>query len=461
MNSKKNISYLCQRFSSLTNEDIDKILEMADSIEIIGQSLDCDIFIDVPSRHKDGAIVVYHVKPRKKSIYKDSPTGQRAEIKNEPGVWQTLTTGEASKNIKAKTQEGRYITQNIYPIFNNKKVIGTLIMEQDISYDIKHFSMNEEKNNELPLTLTSIKNLNDYLDDAILIFDRSGRLHTKNVKADILFHSIGVRDEIIGKHFNELGLNEMTYEQLLGDDFSQQEIELEKYYFLMKKIIISNEEWKLALILQDITQLKDKDAEISMKTVAIREIHHRIKNNLQTIASMLRMQSRRTESEEAKKILKDSLNRILSIAATHELLSQQLSDEINLIEVIQFVLKNIQRSYTENDEVQLHFTNNEEFLIESDKATVIALIINELVQNCYDHAFNGMDKGEINVNIYKENDHVTITVKDNGIGFEYTNEMGNSLGISIVKSYVKDKLNGKLSIQKRKKGTEISFQFLI
>ncbi|WP_383150699.1 histidine kinase dimerization/phosphoacceptor domain -containing protein, partial [Streptomyces sp. NPDC056697] len=78
-------------------------------------------------------------------------------------------------------------------------------------------------------------------------------------------------------------------------------------------------------------------AEISMKTVAIREIHHRIKNNLQTIASMLRLQSRRSESEEAKKILKDSLNRILSIAATHELLSKQLSDEINLIEVIDFV----------------------------------------------------------------------------------------------------------------------------
>ena len=461
MNKKQNIHFLCQRYSSLVTEDVNKIIEMADSIEILGQSLDCDLFIDVPSKNKDGAIVVYHVKPRDKSIYKDSPTGQKAEIKNEPGVWQTLITGEVSKNIKAKTQEGRYITQNIYPIFNNKKVIGTLIMERDISYDIKHFSMNEEKNSELPPTLTSIKNLNDYLDDAILIFDQQGRLCTKNVKADILFHSIGVRDEIIGKHFKELGLNEVTYEQLLGDDFSQQEIKLENYYFLMKKIIISNEERKLALILQDITQLKDKDAEISMKTIAIREIHHRIKNNLQTIASMLRMQSRRTDSEEAKRILKDNLNRILSIAATHELLSKQLSDEINLIDVIQFVLKNLQRSYTENDEVQLHLTNNVEFLVESDIATVIALIINELVQNCYDHAFNGMDKGEIDVNIHKENDHVTITVQDNGIGFVYTNEMSSSLGISIVQSYVKDKLNGKLSIRKRKKGTTISFQFLI
>ncbi|PAE19332.1 hypothetical protein CHH80_17180 [Bacillus sp. 7504-2] len=461
MNRKTNIPFLCQKYSSLTKEDINKIIEVADSIDVVGDSLDCDIFIDIPSRQKDGAIVVYHVKPRIKSIYKHSPTGQRAEIGNEPGVWQTLQTGKVSKNIKAKTQEGRYITQNIYPIFNREKVIGTLIMERDISYNIMHFSMNHKANYDMSSTLILIKNLNDYLDDAILIFDHTGKLLTKNVKADILFHSLGFTEENEGKHFNELRLIDMTFEQFLQADNTQHEIKIGNFYFLMKKVMVPNGERKLAIILQDITQLKDKDAEISMKTVAIREIHHRIKNNLQTIASMLRLQSRRSESEEAKKILKDSLNRILSIAATHELLSKQLSDEINLIEVIDFVLKNLQASYTESDEIQLFFTFNEEFLIESDKATVIALIVNELVQNCYDHAFKGLEKGEIIVDVNKQNEIVTINVQDNGVGFRYTEEIEKSLGFSIVQSYVRDKLRGKLGITKREKGTDVFFRFTV
>ncbi|MDF1510004.1 ATP-binding protein [Robertmurraya sp. DFI.2.37] len=124
-------------------------------------------------------------------------------------------------------------------------------------------------------------------------------------------------------------------------------------------------------------------------------------------------------------------------------------------------MKNLQASYTENDEIQLFFTFNEEFLIESDKATVIALIVNELVQNCYDHAFKGLEKGEIIVDVQKQNEIVTINVQDNGVGFIYTEEIEKSLGFSIVQSYVRDKLRGKLGITKREKGTDVFFRFTV
>ncbi|MED4354963.1 sensor histidine kinase [Schinkia azotoformans] len=462
MDERERISNLCRKYSPLSEEDITCIIKMSETIDIMVKSFNCDIFIDVPSLQADEAIVVYHGKPDGRSMYKESPVGEKAMRLNEPGVWQTMTTGEHSKNIKAKTQENRYVTQNIHPIYNNDKVIGTLITEKDISYEVQKNLQDKNSNQgSLPSTLMSIKNLNHYLDDAILIFDKDGILQFKNVKADILYKSLGIMDEIEGKHYNELAFNEMSFDQLTKDDLLNfnHEVKIGNSYFLMKKVLVETYDVTIAIILRDITQLKDKEAEITLQTVAIREIHHRIKNNLQTIASLLRLQSRRSNNKEVKEILNDSVNRILSIAATHELLSKQLSDEINLNEVIQFVLQNLQRSYSDNDQIHLQFNGTEELLIDSDKATVIALIINELVQNCYDHAFIGKEKGEILVSVLKKDANILISVIDDGIGFSNCEDAKKSFGISIVESYVKDKLKGNLIISKVKRGSKISFQF--
>ncbi|MBL4954778.1 sensor histidine kinase [Neobacillus sp. OS1-32] len=462
MSDKKRILELCQQYTNLTNDDIEKILKMADVVDIMVDFLECDIFIDVPTTRKDESIVVYHCKPKGKSMYWDTPVGEMAKRENEPGVWHVMSTGEHTSNIKAQTQENRYVTQDIYPICNEQKVIGTLIMEKDISDDIeKNFKLNDQRQELLPSTLLSIKSLNDYLDDAILIFDKDGFLQFKNVKAEILYKSLGFMDEIEGKHYDDLTINEITFEQLLVDEglnFNH-EVKIGDYYFLMKKVVVPNSEEKIAVVLRDITQIKDKDAELTLKAVAIREIHHRIKNNLQTIASLLRMQSRRSNNAEAKRLLKDSMNRILSIAATHELLSKQLSDAINLNQVIQFVLNNLHQSYSDNNKISLHYVSNEDFMINSDHATVIALIINELVQNCYDHAFGENNEGTIQVKVHKENSKINISVIDDGAGFDFSNEVKNSLGFSIVQSYVKDKLKGTLQFNRLEKGTDISFQF--
>ncbi|MBC8862640.1 ethanolamine utilization protein, partial [Escherichia coli] len=88
-------------------------------------------------------------------------------------------------------------------------------------------------------------------------------------------------------------------------------------------------------------------AEIVSKSVAIREIHHRVKNNWQSVVSLLRIQGRRSTSMEAQKILNESVSRILAIAATHELLSKQMEDGINLYMVIETVAYNIERCCTD------------------------------------------------------------------------------------------------------------------
>ena len=98
------------------------------------------------------------------------------------------------------------------------------------------------------------------------------------------------------------------------------------------------------VILSDVTEIRKKDKELKIKSAVIQEIHHRVKNNLQTIASLLRLQARRSNSMEVKEALKESVNRILSISVVHEFLSQQGDENIDVMEVTKNILQLIQQN---------------------------------------------------------------------------------------------------------------------
>lgn len=465
MNRLEDIRKICQESSFLSEKEIDKIIETAKAMDICAESFDYDIFIDVPSKQVGEAIVVYHGNANTfNSLYRGSPVGQKALRENEPGVIRTLETGAHTKNIKARTQENRYVIQNIHPIRCEGKVIGTIITEHDTNYDIRS-DFNVQKNGffELSPILDSMKNINNHLDDAILIFDKSGNLQFKNMKAEAIYKMLGYMEDIEGLHYDNLSLDGTTFREIMQRSIKptneNPEVNIGNYYFLIKKVFIPEEELQVAVILHDITQIKNREAEIVLKTVAIGEIHHRIKNNLQTIASLLRLQSRRSSNSESKTLLKDSVNRILSIAATHELLSKQLTDNVCLLDVIQNVCNNIRRCYSDAENIQLDISANQNFSIDSDRATVIALIVNELVQNCYDHAFSNNKEGNIKVFLLKQCQVIIVEVQDNGSGFNNMKDTIKSLGLTIVKTYVEDKLNGSISFQSDHSGTNVTIKF--
>ncbi|CAM3794212.1 sensor histidine kinase [Mesobacillus zeae] len=460
------IRKICKEASYLTEEEIEKIIETCQAMDVCAESFDYDVFIDIPSKCSgEEAIVVYHGNSEAHtSLYNESPIGKKALRVNEPGVLRTMETGVHTKNIKARTQENRYVIQNVYPIRLNQKVIGTIINEHDTDYDIRaNFNVQRNSLPMLTSTLNSIYSINNHLVDAILIFDNNGNLQFKNLRADTIYRSLGYMEDIEGVHYDNLSLDGTTFNEVINRSESQykdnREVKIGDYFFLVKQVVVPEDDFRVAMILHDITQLRNRETEIVLKTVAIGEIHHRIKNNLQTIASLLRMQSRRSSNNESKTLLKDSVNRILSIAATHELLSQQLNDDISLWDVLQNVAGNIRRCYSDNDHIKLEICANEDFNIDSDRATVLALIVNELVQNCYDHAFHNFEEGKIRVEIQRQGKRAGVTVTDNGSGFTNNQSFDHSLGLTIVKTYVKDKLKGTIDFTTEENGTTISIYF--
>ena len=194
--------------------------------------------------------------------------------------------------------------------------------------------------------------------------------------------------------------------------------------------------------------------------IAIREVHHRIKNNLQLVGSILNLQARKSQNPQLQVILKENVNRILSIASIHDILTH-VSEDMQTIQsdaLLVQLCRNLQSLLPLNRQIRLT-TEGDVVTLNADTATSVALVVTELVMNAIRHAFCDREQGTICVSVCAGTLFHTVTVSDDGIGFVPEEQEKNSLGLSIVKATVEGKLKGKLHITSDSYGTKVSFDF--
>ena len=312
------------------------------------------------------------------------------------------------------------------------------------------------------MEMTKEQKIIDYINDGIIIFNEKGILIYANSKAKNIYKKIGYKHNILGTKFSNIVLNNIAFKDVLdgiipgSSDIHIAKMDLNIHYYLIKE---SKNVKNVVLFIKDLTEIKEKEKELILKSVAIKEIHHRVKNNLQTIASLLRIQARKTEDEAVRQAFNESINRILSIAVTHEILAQNGLDDLKIKEMFSKILKNsIRASIGENLDLKTSISGDD-FKINSDKSTSIALIANELVQNSITHGFKGMTSGKIDITVKQGKIKSKVTIADNGVGFKSKDFKNESLGLQIVKSLVKEKLFGTIDIKSTKNGTIIVFDF--
>jgi PAS domain S-box-containing protein len=221
----------------------------------------------------------------------------------------------------------------------------------------------------------------------------------------------------------------------------------------------------LVAVQQDITEHKQAEEQIKNslkeKDVLLKEIHHRVKNNLQIVSSLLQMQSRRTQEPQAIEVLRDSKNRIASIALVHEKLYR--SEDLANIDFGQYIPDLTTHLFDTYDVSSTTVSLNiqvDNISLQIDTAIPCGLIINELVSNSLKYAFPPPRKGEIQVQFYANNDNnLTLIIRDNGIGIPETFdiETTQSLGLTLVQGLV-EQIEGTLELN-RSQGTEFKITF--
>ncbi len=199
---------------------------------------------------------------------------------------------------------------------------------------------------------------------------------------------------------------------------------------------------------------------IMEKETLLKEIHHRVKNNLQIISSMLNLQSHTISDPSTKKIFLDSQNRVKSMSIIHELLYNTKDFEnIDFSKYINSLVSNLQQSYYDPRKEIKMTTNLVNLVLDLDNAIPSGLILNELISNAYKHAFFTLEKGNIFVEVKKDDREITFLITDDGIGLEDGYNLKNSLGLGLVYSLV-GQLNGTIIIN-RDRGTQFIINYQI
>jgi two-component sensor histidine kinase len=173
-----------------------------------------------------------------------------------------------------------------------------------------------------------------------------------------------------------------------------------------------------------------------MRGVLAQEIHHRVKNNLQTVASLLRLQARQAGPIDARKALEDSVNRILAIAAVHEVLTERRDEDVDLADLLGRLRAMLVQGVGASREVAADL---EPVSLAGHRATALALVFSELLGNALEHGGH-----HVQVELRRANDDVVLAVADDGPGIAA--EPADGTGLSIVRALVRDELRGTLEL---------------
>jgi two-component sensor histidine kinase/putative methionine-R-sulfoxide reductase with GAF domain len=202
-----------------------------------------------------------------------------------------------------------------------------------------------------------------------------------------------------------------------------------------RDIPFTNEERRLLASIAHQAAVALEHGRTVMRGVVAQEIHHRVKNNLQTVASLLRLQATSAEEVDPRKALDDSVNRILAIAAVHEVLTERRDDDVDLGELVERLRAMLVQGLGGDKQVS---SRVEAISLHGGRATALALVFSELLQNALEH---GGD--QVRVELERRDGGVRLTVADNG---SWSAKAREGTGLSIVRALVRDELKGELSL---------------
>jgi len=204
------------------------------------------------------------------------------------------------------------------------------------------------------------------------------------------------------------------------------------------------------VLVRDVTEVRRRDRALLSKDATIREIHHRVKNNLQTVAALLRLQARRTDNTEARQALQESVRRVASIAMVHETLSMSLDERVDIDGVVDSVLPMIAEVSGEQRRVVVRREGTFGALA-AELATPLVMVLTELVQNALEHAFEPGRYGEVVLRAERSARLLEVTVSDDGRGLppDFSLERAERLGLQIVRTLIGSELQGSLDLRRR------------
>ncbi len=298
--------------------------------------------------------------------------------------------------------------------------------------------------------------------DGVLVLDASARVDYASPNAVNALHRLGLYAGIDGLRLDEAGLEQMAVSLAYQTHLPQvEEAGAGEISVIIRCVPLLDQGAVTGafVLLRDVSDLRRRDRLLLSKDAAIREVHHRVKNNLQTISSLLRIQARRVAAGEARHALEESERRVRSIALVHEILSRDTTDEVDFNDILPSLVRMAEDMGSSERPVRISY-RGEAGRLQASVATPLAVVLNELLQNAAEHARpSGTDdpgggSGEpvvlhVEVNLHRHDLELRVVVRDDGVGFPpgFAIAQTTTLGLSIVRDLVESQLGGTIAVR--------------
>jgi two-component sensor histidine kinase len=302
--------------------------------------------------------------------------------------------------------------------------------------------------------------------------DESARVDFASPNFVSALHRMGIHANTQGARLGELGFDESPVRTAFAIGLPiTEEIERRDVVVLLRCIpfLEHGRVTGAVVLLRDVSDLRRRDRLLVSKDATIMEIHHRVKNNLQTISSLLRLHGRRLESPEARAAIEESVRRIRSIALVHETLSAGASQEVDFGEVVRQLVRMVGEGIVSDEQPVRLTVEGDPGEVRAEVATALAVVLTELLQNAVEHGFppgdhdaeHGFPPGDhdaqpagdqpaarVTVSLANDGTQLVVRVADSGVGLPPGFVLdGSTLGLTIVRALVTTDLNGTITME--------------
>ncbi|MCW4458439.1 sensor histidine kinase [Microbacterium sp. MPKO10] len=454
--------------------DVEWLHMLVDDAQLLADLAFADIVLWVPTAD-DSFIAVSHYRPSSAAtlFYRDF-VGQRVKQQWRAQVTEAFSTGKIIDSSAPDWYEETPTRVVAVPVIRRLTSDSSDTTPGPIAVLTRHTNLSETRSpsrqeltfNQCAADLFGMIACGDFPDlsaptgprrgaprasDGLLRIDMEGTTTFASPNALSAFNRMGFEDELEGESLADVTTEILGDQQEIDESLPlvvtgrapwRTDVESKGVTIALRSIPLRVESERVGAIIlcRDVTELRHRERELLTKDATIREIHHRVKNNLQTVASLLRIQARRAHSDDASNALTQAMRRVTAIAVVHDTLSEGLSQDVDFDDVFERVLMLIAEvASTHNTTVRP--TKTGDFgVLPSEYATPLALALTELVTNAVEHGLAGRS-GEVEIHAERSDEALSVTVRDNGIGLP-EGRVGQGLGTQIVRTLIQGELGG-------------------
>jgi two-component sensor histidine kinase len=431
--------------------------------------------------HDDGSLVcVAQVRPNTApTVLLADAVGTVNTASDMPVVvaaFQSGHIGRESDAGQASSSQGQWLNVEAVPVRNGNRVVAVLthqtaLAERRDSSPLERAYLDCAGALLHMLSEGTFPNVGDLamsrssprVGDGFIRLDGGGGISFASPNAISAYHRMGLNAELEGHNlvavtrplisdpFEAQELANHVRDSLAGGSSMRMEVDAGGAAVLLRTLplVVHGNAAGAAMLIRDVTEVKRRDRALLSKDATIREIHHRVKNNLQTVAALLRLQARRTNNAEGRDALIESVRRVSSIALVHDALSMSVDEEVNLDEVVDRIVPIMNDVASVGRPVRINRVGDLGVL-DADRATALVMVITELVQNAIEHAYEATtENGSVTIRAERSARWLDVVVHDDGRGLPegFSLEKSDSLGLQIVRTLVAAELDGSLGMQ--------------